>query len=560
MRALLASSSLLLVVACAGSRSSTRFTSADELKRLVAQPRPSVVFDKRTKELDRWELVLPLPDRYEDAPHEATTPAGRALTERAKTKGFRTSAAMECVARQTARLIAVTAAAPRQALERYLEARCGVATAGTSTRWISGTAPTSVSDEALLGQWKQSVDELLAKVAPDAEAGLVLSREGETAVLALASARRETTLEPVSMLPSPDGTVLVRGSTTRPVDRFEGAANQGRTGSAPCVNTGTRQPPAFELKCPVSKEDAAAWISIAGYQKGRVLGHEVVRLLVRPNGSGAATWERPGLVERAPGSTAQDFAAQLNAVRASIGAPALTLSEGQTLQQLELAPYYFEAVMKSDEAVEDRIALGVLAGWRVEQEIMNGTFGASVVESPTSAELLSSMLESPGYRKALLSPRAGVLAVGLFQEGEVLGGVVSTYEPIQAPVWPTTSDEVLTKLNAQRAKNGKPPVQWVLLPSSSEPTIAEGVAKREFDSEEALQKFMGQATSVTQRPVRGWRIPVLDLEDFTWPAEVLSKESIEVLFVVTTERNPKDAWGQYVLLLVILEGAGAPST
>ena len=68
------------------------------------------------------------------------------------------------------------------------------------------------------------------------------------------------------------------------------------------------------------------------------------------------------------------------------------------------------------------------------------------------------------------------------------------------------------------------------------------------------------ASSVTRRPVRGWRIPAVDLDDITWPDEMLTKDSLEVLFVVTSERNPKDAWGQYMLLLVILEGAAQPQT
>jgi hypothetical protein len=174
--------------------------------------------------------------------------------------------------------------------------------------------------------------------------------------------------------------------------------------------------------------------------------------------------------------------------------------------------------------------------------------------------VLAEMLESPGYRKALLSPRAGVLAVGLYQEGPMLGAVVSAYEPVQAPTWPATSDRVLTALNGQRARNGKKPIQWVLLPSSSEPTFAEAVAKREYDSEEALERFMSQATTVTRRPVRGWRIPTFDLDDVQWPAEVLSKDELEVMFFVTTERAGNDPWGRYVLVLVILGGAGQSET
>jgi hypothetical protein len=71
---------------------------------------------------------------------------------------------------------------------------------------------------------------------------------------------------------------------------------------------------------------------------------------------------------------------------------------------------------------------------------------------------------------------------------------------------------------------------------------------------------MSQVNTVTRRPVRGWRIPTFDLTDVQWPAEVLSQDSLELLFFVTTERAGNDPWGRYVLVMVILQGAGASET
>jgi len=158
-----------------------------------------------------------------------------------------------------------------------------------------------------------------------------------------------------------------------------------------------------------------------------VLGFEVLRLLALPSGPPATTWRAPTLVKAAPGASAADFVAQLNVVRAEAGAKPLTLSEAQTKDQTELAPFFFHAASNRDAVEEDAIALGVMAGWRVEQEIMNGTLAATSVDGTTAAELLAHLLDSPGSRKGLLSPRAGVLAVGLFQEGPALAGLVSAF-------------------------------------------------------------------------------------------------------------------------------------
>lgn len=502
----------------------------------------------------------PLPDLVADAPHETQSLFSKVLTTEAAAKGFRASEPLACVARQTAKFLALKGGRPPSSLRTFFEARCGVSSPAVRTRWLTGKAPADVTDTALLEQWTDDVRRAVGEIPAGERAGIAFVREGEQVVVAISHVRDDTTIEPVPLRPDADGFVWVRGVSSRRADTIFGTANQGRTATAECVNTETRAPPAFELKCPVAKGDETAWISISAREKGRILGFQVVRLLALPAGGPATTWTAPSLVARVEGATAADFANQLNAVRAQVGAPKLTLSEAQTEDQRELAPFYFEANLKNDDALEDRLALGVMAGWRVDQEIMNGTFAASMIEATTASELLSAMLEAPGYRRNLLSPRAGVLGVGLFQEGPVLGALVSTYESIQAPTWPDTSDKVLTALNGQRQRNGKKPVQWVLLPSSSEPTYAEAVAKREYDSEEALERFMSAATNVTKRGVRGWRIPAVDLDDIGWPPDVLSKDQLEVMFVVTTERNPKDAWGQYVLLLVILEGAGQPQT
>lgn len=560
MRSLVVLFVALVALGCASSKNSTHFTSAAELKKMMAQPKPVKVFSNATVSVDSWELAGALPDAYADAPHETGSLFAKTLADAAAAKGFRTSEPLACVARQTARFLALKGGPPPQGLSAFFEARCGIATRGVATRWLTGTVPVDVADTKLLEQWKDDVTKTTESIASGARAGVAMWREGDKVVVALAHQREETTIEPVSMTPSEDGFIFVRGVTTRRADSIFGASNQGRTGTAECVNTEARAAPAFELKCPVAKDDETAWVSISAREKGRVLGFQVVRLLARPSGTAASTWKAPTLVSKVPGATATDFVAQLNAVRSQVNAPAVTLSPAQTIDHTELAPFYFEAQVKNDDAQEDLIALGVMAGWRVEQEIMNGSFGADLIEGTTASELLAEMLESPGYRRNLLSPRVGVVAVGMFQEGPVLGALVSTYEPIQAPTWPDTANKVLTALNGQRQRNGKKPVQWVLLPSTSEPTYAEAVSKREYDSKEALERFMSQATNVTRRGVRGWRIPVLNLDDVTWPADILSKEQLDVMFVVTTERDEQEPWGRYVLLMVILEGSSQPET
>ena len=133
MRTLLVVSSLV-VVGCASSRSSTRFTSADELKKVMSQPKPAKVFTDTSVNVDSWELVGPLPDTYADAPHETQSAFAKTLIDSAAAKGFRASEPLACVARQTAKFLAVKGGKPTRHLSDYFEARCGVAAPSVSTR------------------------------------------------------------------------------------------------------------------------------------------------------------------------------------------------------------------------------------------------------------------------------------------------------------------------------------------------------------------------------------------------------------------------------------------
>lgn len=547
---------VLLGCGCASNKSS-RFTSAEALKEVMKRPRPDKVFASNNVEVSEWQLKGALPDSYVEAPHETQSLFAAPFLEAATAKGFTASEPLACIARETAAFVAAKGGFPTRGLSDFIEARCGVASS-VHVNSLSGDAPASFTDAQLLEQWKPDLIKLAHSVGPGSRAGVGFVRDNGKAVVIVAQARDETTLDALPMKQADDGFVWIRGETKRRADSVSGTVNHGRTGSAECVNTQTRAAPAFELKCPVAKEDEWAWLSLSAHEKGRVLGFEVVRVLVRPSGSEARTYRAPGLVAETPGATLQDFANQLNAIRTQVGAAPLTVSEPQSADLKELTPFFFQAMSAKDDASEDQLALGVMAGWRVEQEIMHGTFAAWAVEGSTASELLAAMLDTPSYRRALLSPRAGVLAAGLLTEGQTMGGVVSTYELVQAPKWPDTANDILTALNGQRARNGKKPIQWVLMPSNLEATYSEAVAKRQYDSDEAMERFMNQASDITRRRVRGYKLTVFDLNDFDWPADVLSRDALDVMFFVTTERVQGDPWGRYVMILLILEGGSQP--
>ncbi len=549
----------LVATSCANQKSS-HFTSIDELKKVLEQPKPTRLFDESSISVDRWELEGALPTQYAEAPHETQSAIAPAFIAAAASRGFVASDPLACVARQMSRFHVLQKGSPSEALRFFIFARCGVPSAQVSTRFLTGEVPAAMTDAEIVGQWKGQLAKLAEDVPAGARAGIGWWREGASVAVTVATLGERTELEPVTMTPDGEGFVWVRGTTRRTASEIFGAANQGASGFAECVNTQARAAPSFELKCPVSKDDETAWITIAAREKGRVLGLEIVRLLALPSGAKGATYQRPTLVTGTAGTTPADFLSQLNEVRAKLGRTPLTLSEAQSSDHRELLPFYLEAADRQDGAMEDKIALGAMAGWRVETEIMRGTFGAGSAEATSTAALLAQLLDRPGYRRDLLAPRAGVLAVGLLQESRWIAAAVSTYETVQAPKWPDTANTLLNSLNGRRARNGKKPVQWVLMPSSVEANYAEAVATKKYDSNEALERFMSSAVEITRRPVRGFLFGALELDDVEWPVEMLSKDDVEVMITVTTERLKGEPWSQYVVLLVILGGATQPTT
>ncbi|MEW6429892.1 MAG: hypothetical protein AB1730_00165 [Myxococcota bacterium] len=541
-----------VLTACA---TTSRFTTREELERVLSSPRPAKLFRDATVDVERWELAGPFPERVGDAPHGTGDAWSRLFVERAQRKGARPVEPLACVARETARFIAAKGGYPGSLLKDFIVARCGNAAPKVALRSLAGDVPDEVSDDDLFARWKADVGKMSEELEPGQLAGFALVREGGKAAAVVASITPRGAVEPLSIFPSERHTVVVRGTAPVGAASVYGYANQGQTKSARCVDS--KLPlPAFELTCEVNAADAHAWIDVSSAEKDRLLSSGFVRLLVWPAGAPSNTFERP--VYGTPGGelSPAGVLAQVNAVRAQAGMAPLELSAAQSADNHELAPFFFDALFRDDAQQQDRIALGVIAGWRVESEITGGTFVSEWVDVPDLSLLVAHHLESAGARAALLDPEHRVLAVGLYREEGFVGSLLSVYAKATPPTWPDSTEALLLQLDEARKKQGKPEAQWIRLPSELEKRLAEAVAKQESDDEEALGHFMSEAMEVTKRPVHGWRIHVSKLNEVDWPETLLKKEQLEVLGVVTVQRAKGSPWADYLILVVELLAGG----
>ncbi|MEW5740029.1 MAG: hypothetical protein AB1938_13940 [Myxococcota bacterium] len=551
---------LFCVLSLGCATTSARFTSREELEKVLAAPKPVKVFKDASLDVDAWELAGPFPLEVADAPHEADGVFSRFFLARAQAKGVRPTQPLACVARETARFILEKERYPGSLLRDFIVARCGSAASNVRLQSLSGEAPEDVGDDALLSRWESDVGKMVEALRAGQSGGLSLVRGGGKAVVVLASVTPSGSLEPLSIFPSPDGAVVLRGTAPAGAAELYAYANQGATKSVRCRDTGRFQLPSFEVTCQVDLADAHAWIEVGSAEKGRLLGHGFAQVLVWPGQQPSTRYVRPQYGTPGGELSPEGVLAKLNEVRTAGGLAPLELSSAQTADNRELAPFFFDAVFRGDDSQQDRIALGVIAGWRVESDISGGTIGSQWVEAPELSLLLAHQLESAGTRAMLLDPDNRVLAVGLYQEEGFVAALVSAYPKVGSTTWPDSTEAVLVHLDEARKKEGRPEAQWVRLPSQLEKYLADGVAKRSFDDEEALERFMTEAAEVTRRPVQGWRIHASKLSQVDWPEGLLKKQKLDLLGVVTVQRKADEPWSDYLILVVVLLGDGVDQT
>src|SRR5262249_41076756 len=92
----------------------------------------------------------------------------------------------------------------------------------------------------------------------------------------------------------------------------------------------------------------------------------------------------------------------------------LALDAAQSEVATRLAPYYFSGLIgQAPQSIADLVALGMMAGWKVDGIVQEGTFAwAWLVESRDLGRLLSDALEDPGARASLLAHDADRIALG----------------------------------------------------------------------------------------------------------------------------------------------------
>src|SRR6185503_8794253 len=294
------------------------------------------------------------------------------------------------------------------------------------------------------------------------DAGIFFGRKAGLAVVALAVSHRRLLLEKNPMVPGPDGKVVVRGGLLQPAASIRAAINRGRFGFAKCARDPSVKLPRFSFECPALPEDEAAWLEVAAFPPGRILGSNVMEMLVWPAGKPGKTYVRLAQAKAsaapAEAPSLPDLVQSINDMRKEAGLSPLRLADQESRTASLLAPHYFAAISGAEpETTADQVALGLRAGWDVDGTVRYGTFVSTWVKDAASfGDVLRSALARPFGREALLDPAAERVAIGTVaaDKDQVLAAVLSTYALFDGYKHDKDSGMVMARLAAARAERG----------------------------------------------------------------------------------------------------------
>jgi hypothetical protein len=566
----------LLLAACAAPQATPRaagavaaeessFPTRDVIARIAAAPVPARLSDEKSRDVPGWELTGPLPDAVDRSPPRDDSPWGKLLADAAAKRADDVvlTESMHCVAREQAAFYLANDARPAEMLERFIAARCGAPTSmgGSALQIISGDPRTP--DEAFFTQFGERIRGMLDKTLPPGrlEAGLAYVRKGGRAVVAIAVTQQTVRLDRTPLVPGPDGKVVIRGEALLPAVGLRALVNRGRYGYAECAVSTTEKLPRFAITCDTARDDEVAWLSVSALPPGRVLGTALLEMLVWPSGTASKTYPKLARAAAvAQGTSPDEVLQEINRVRAEAKLPPLRVAEAESRTASRLAPHYFSALEGGGaDGVADQVALGMLAGWDVEGLVRNGHFVSTWLPDATSwAEVVRAALSRPIGRETLLDPTAERIAIGPMTTERAHGAIFGTYALFDTYRHDDDLRLLATRITALRAERGAAPPRLVGDLNQAALRAARLVQAGERAPTDALKELMAQASEKLGRSVRGWVAETTSLERGKLPDELATAKSLTLGIGVAHLRHPGQAWGRFVVLIVMIDEGGAP--
>jgi hypothetical protein len=551
------------------------FPSPEELEKLGQSKLPQAVFGLDVRRVSEWRLAGPFPERIETVAYSDGTPWAALLDEAARRRAGLAvpTEAMYCVARELGRFFLATGGGPTESLRRFILTRCHAPVARVGFSYVGGPVPPGRGEAEILAAWRASLEKSIEESLTGGPRAIGIwfgrepapedgGREGtERAVVMVVSGAREVHVEPIATVPDESDRLVVRGEALGSVEEVSALANRGEYGVQECEDLPGAALPRFAFACALDRGDAAALVSLAVRPRESLLSHVALHVLAWPQGRSADTWREVGYAgSRIAGdlsSIGEDLTELLNQVRARAGLRQVVLDPGQSRVAAELAAPFFASVLeRAPHAWAELAVLGILAGWSVDGTVQAGYFTSSwLAQDPDLGHLLSEALEEPSGRQALLAADVERIAVGGLREGEgettSIAAVFGTYELFSEADHARSVRAVVDALTRERARHGLGPPKILGELAGACDDAAIRVA-RGAEPRDAMDLLLRESVEGLGRSTAGWVAEVSELRDLDFPDEYVRQRDLELAVAVSHRKEQGEAWGRYVVMLVIV--------
>jgi hypothetical protein len=551
------------------------FPSPEELEKLGESKLPEAVFGLDVRRVAEWRLAGPFPERVETLAYSDGSPASALLDEAARRRvGLAVpTESMYCVARELGRFYLATGGRPSASLRRFITTRCHAPVAWVGFSYTGGPVPAERGEAEILAAWRTSIEKSIEEslTGGPRAIGIWFGREpapedggpeqAERAVVMVAFGSREVHVEPIATIPDESGRLVIRGEALGSAGDVSAIANRGEYGVEECEPLPGVRLPRFAFACALDPADPATLISLAVTPRESFLSNLALQVLAWPQGKRADTWREVAYAgSRIAGdlsSVGEDLTELLNEVRARAGLRPVVLDPGQSEVAAELAGPFFASVLeRAPHAWAEVAVLGILAGWDVDGTVQEGHFTSSwAVQDPDLGRLLSDALEEPRGREALLAADVERIAVGGLREGEgeksSIAAVFGTYELFSEADHDRSVRAVIDALTRQRARHrlGPPRILDELAGPCDDASIR---VTNGAEPSDAMDLLLRESVEGLGRATTGWVAEVGELDDLEFPDEYVKQRDLELAVAVSHRKRKGDAWGRYVVMLVIV--------
>ncbi len=372
---------------------------------------------------------------------------------------------------------------------------------------------------------------------------------------------RSVRLDPVPSVAAPGSRIVLSGEVLHSASSVVAMVTRGPFDWEICEAVEGVSLPRFHLVCSMDAADTSSWLSLHYLPPGQVLERSAAQLLIRKPGNPADRYRRHRYAETRSVTRAEQvptaFLELLNQLRGEAEAPPLVLAPEQSRVASEVAPYYFSALMDAQSPAADLAALGMMAGWEVEEIVQEGRFAFTwLIGSRDVASLLSDALESPEARMALLWNELDQIAIGPVVGGEgetgYLGLMAATYRVFSEEDRLESTSRVSRNLTRARAERGRAAAHRL---ESVTPLAIAAASRIEGGAtpQDVLGELIQESVDTLQRSVMGWVAEIRDLDDIVFPDEFLERTELGIAISVSSYRPEGEAWGRYVVLMLAAE-------